>query len=64
MQFLSFYSIVPAIWILELKTNRREMLCLYIEVVQSTFGSKQEQSEEDLVKSTMIMDIMQARQTP
>ena len=35
-----FYSIVPAIWILELNTNRRAVLCLYIELIQSSLVSE------------------------
>ena len=47
-------SIVPAIWILELKTNRRETLCLYIETI-SALGS------DDPHRSNMMLDIMQIR---
>ena len=63
--FIYLCSIVPAIWILELKTNRREMLCLYIELVQLNFKDEEEDAlagEENTgqrFKSKMLLDLMQ-----
>ena len=56
----SFLSIIPAIWILELKTNRLEILCLYIELVQESFErEKNSPGQDQTLKSNMLLDIMQ-----
>ena len=47
-------SIIPAIWILELKTNRREILCSYIKLVR-------EGGEGDERRLNMLLDLMQVR---
>ena len=49
--FIYLVNIVPAIWILELHTNRREILCLYIDMIKG--------SDHDHLKRTMLMDLMQ-----
>lgn len=49
--FIYLSTIVPAIWILELNTNRRELLCLYIDIVEEN---------DDSLKQSMLMDLMQA----
>jgi hypothetical protein len=45
-------SIIPAIWILELKTNRREILCSYIKLVRDG-------GEGDAKRFNMLLDLMQ-----
>jgi len=48
-------SIIPAIWILELKTNRRELLCSYIKLVRDG-------GEGDAKRFSMLLDLMQVLQ--
>ena len=50
-------SIIPAIWILELKTNRREILCSYIKLVR-------EGGEGDERRLNMLLDLMQVGTKP
>ncbi len=57
------FSIVPAIWLLELKTNRREMLCLYVEMLNATSHltstSQGQMDDSERVRSNILLDIMQ-----
>lgn len=48
--FIYLASIVPAIWILELDTNRKEILCIYVDIVKTTPESS---------RQAMLMDLMQ-----
>lgn len=48
--FFYLASIVPAIWILELDTNRKQILCIYVDIVKNT---------PDSSKQSMLMDLMQ-----
>ncbi len=55
-----YFSIVPAIWKLELKTDRRVLLCQYIKVVvgqNSTCLLKDMRSP--LLLKNLLMDLMQ-----
>jgi hypothetical protein len=65
-----YCSIVPAIWILELKTNRRAVLCLYIELIQSSLGLEKDAAasaehsqirSDEILKSNILLDIMQVQ---
>ena len=49
--FLYLCTIVPAIWILELGTDRREILCRYIHIVELN------ENNED--RKNMLLDLMQ-----
>ena len=63
--FLYLCGIVPAIWLLELKTNRREMLCLYVEMLDwnnSGADSPKGGRKEDDLRSSILLDIMQVSQ--
>ena len=53
--FLYLCTIVPAIWILELGTDRREILCRYIQIV------KLNENDED--RRNMLLDLMQLGET-
>ena len=50
--FIYLCSIVPAIWILELKPNRREVLCAYVKFVM-------DQDDLQGIRSKMLLDLMQ-----
>ncbi len=58
MLFVHF-SIVPAIWLLELKTNRREMLCLYVEMLDARGLTNSSANGGDPIRANILLDIMQ-----
>ncbi len=50
--FIYLATIVPAIWKLELGTNRKEILCTYVEIVNKI---------QDSGNEAMLLDLMQLR---
>ena len=49
--FIYLATIVPAIWLLELDANRKEILCIYVDIVNDM--------DHDSDRQTMLMDLMQ-----
>ena len=56
-------SIIPAIWILETKANRRELLCFYTTLVMENVEDKNETQEPSKasILQNILLDMMQVR---
>ena len=60
--FRSVCSVIPAFWIMELKMNRKEMLCIYMETFSFNQTFPDEKWEQhDRMRSNMLLDVMQVR---